>query len=127
MKSFDIRKFTRVPFNRKANLDFAENRYTDKPITDLSLEGINVKGNFNQEIGDTCTIQLIQDSPSSKIILSATGRIVRIQEDGISLQFVSMKLDSFIYLQTTIIYLADDPLKIGTEFISDFAFTIEDE
>ena len=48
-------------------------------------------------------------------------------EQGVALEFVSMKLDDFCHLQTVLLYQADDPAILGTEFINNVNLELEND
>lgn len=48
----------------------------------------------------------------------ATGSVVRISGDGMALKFTSMGIDSFLFLQTTLLHEASDALVLGNERVT---------
>ncbi|MCW5212432.1 hypothetical protein VU04_05940, partial [Desulfobulbus sp. TB] len=50
----------------------------------------------------------------------------RVNETGMALKFISMKIDSFLLLQTVFSSFADDPELLREESLKDISFTQED-
>ena len=127
MTNTTTRKYTRVDFQRDVHLDFEGKKYTHNTVNDLSLGGMYVKGTFDQQKGDTCTVELSKPDDNFGIELRARCTVVRVTDQGIALEFISMGHDSFLFLQTTLLYEADDPMQLGTEFVKEIAFELESD
>ena len=125
MKTKKTRKYTRVDFQRDVHLDFDGKKYIHNTVNDLSLGGMYVKGNFEQQKGDICTVELSNPENSFGVELRAHCTVVRVNENGIALEFTSMGHESFLFLQTTLLYEAADPMLLGTEFVKDISFELE--
>ena len=127
MENPNGRLFTRVVFKRTVQLEFGDRVYEECTINDLSLGGMFVVGSFDQKIDDTCTIRLLQEGSGSVVDLEVTGKIIRVDDKGVALKFLSMTFDSYMFLQTTLLYEAEDPAVLGNEFLREFFFDIEDD
>lgn len=130
MDYVSTRQFTRVNFQRNVQLDFGGKKYSQQTVHDLSLSGIYVNGEFDQKTDDTCVIELSKAEYGAGVELRACCSVVRVNDSGIALEFTSMGHDSFLFLQTTLLYEADDPLLLGAEFVKNVRFTVtsdEDE
>ena len=53
--------------------------------------------------------------------------VVRVNDDGIALEFISMGHESFLFLQTTLLYEAEDPMRLGAEFVQSITFELESD
>ncbi len=120
------RRFTRVNFRQEAQLSFERNVYERQVINNLSLGGLYVEGQFQQHIGDLCTIELRQPGLET-VDFRAKGTVVRIDAQGMAVEFVTMEYESFLFLQTTLLYRADDPVALGTELKQDLSFMLEED
>lgn len=120
------RQFTRIHFTRKVRLNFYGTDYDPSRLKDLSLTGMFVLGHFNQKVGDECSVNLTQLGKTSLMFMSAKAKVAWVNDKGIAIQFVSMTYDSYMFLQTTLLYEADDPLFIGLELPDDCPFEIID-
>ncbi len=100
-----------------ARLDFGVIEYK-RFVDNVSLSGFHVEGDFKQKTRDLCIIRL---TPSGLLhteeALRAIGTVSRVSETGMAMEFLSMKLDSFFFLETTLLYKAIDPEALGREFI----------
>ena len=120
MKNKDKRSYARVLFNRKARLILHGRIYEERPIKNLSLIGMFVAGSFDAELHDICTVELHETGRHTCLTLSFIAKIVRIEKDGLGLEFENMQPDSYMFLQTMILYATQDPLSIAEEFLEDF-------
>ena len=83
-----------------------------------------VFGFFEQKVGDTCIVNLCQTGASTKLAMHATATVVWTNDYGLAIQFKSMAFDSYMFLQTTLLYEAKDPMFIGLELPADCPFEI---
>lgn len=121
----DRRRLTRVDILLDVCLDFGVRRYRHF-ANNLSLSGLYVKGFYEQKAGDACIIELKQVYYGQDAIVRAVASAVRVDEAGMALRFISMKLDSFLVLQTAFASFAEDPELLGGESLEDISFTQED-
>jgi hypothetical protein len=121
----DRRRFTRVDILLDVYLDFGVRRYRHF-ANNLSLSGLYVKGFYEQKAGDVCIIDLKQAKYGQDAVIRAVCSAVRVNETGMALKFISMKLDSFLLLQTVFSSFAEDPGLLGGESLEDISFTQED-
>ena len=122
----DARQFTRLNFKRSVRLEFKTKKFADREVHDLSLGGMFVVGKFDQRVSDPCLITLTQEGPGSSIDLRARGKVIRVLADGIGIKFTAMRSDSFLYLQTLLLYEAEDPTIFGEDFTHDLSFKLID-
>ena len=123
MKEKNKRRFSRVKSLWAARLDFGVVEYK-RFVNNVSLGGLYVEGDFRQVIGDVCIISLKKAGLFSEESVLAMGSITRISEHGVAVEFLSMKLDSFFFLQTTLFCKAVNPALLGKEFISNNIFAL---
>ncbi|CAK8723682.1 PilZ domain-containing protein [Candidatus Electrothrix laxa] len=127
MKLKSTRKYTRVNFQRDVHLYFEGKKYIHHAVSDLSLGGMYVNGKFDQQKGDICTVELSNPENNFGVELCARCAVVRVNDDGVALKFTSMGHESFLFLQTTLLYEAEDPMQLGTEFVKDISFELESD
>ena len=125
MNSKSARQYTRVDFQRDVHLDFDGKKYIHNTVKNLSLGGLYVEGKFEQQKGDICTVELSNPDNDFGVELRAHCAVVRVNDDGMALEFTSMGHESFLFLQTTLLYEAEDPMQLGTEFIKAVSFELE--
>lgn len=121
----DRRQFTRVDILLDVCLDFGVRKYRHF-ANNLSLSGVYVKGFYEQKAGDVCIIEVKQADCAQSAVIRAVASAVRVDETGMALKFISMKLDSFLLLQTVFSSFAEDPELLGGESLEDISFTQED-
>ncbi|MCI5146486.1 MAG: PilZ domain-containing protein [Candidatus Electrothrix sp. AR3] len=121
------RRFTRVNFKQPIQLDFENKQYKEQFVSNISLAGVYVNGHFEQQVGDTCTLELRQGGPNAQLDLRAKGSVVRVNGEGIAIEFISMNHSSLLFLQTVLLYEAEDPMLFGSEFIQNISFELEEE
>ena len=116
----DHRSYCRVDFNRTASLIIGEKKYRNKQIRDLSLIGLFLLGEFEAAPGDPCTVEILEKGPTSSLTLTISATVARVEEDGIGIKFEKMPHDTYMFLQTMILYATPDPLAVAEEFSEDF-------
>lgn len=126
MKRLQERKYTRIHFARTVYLDFFTDRHDNCRIKNLSLTGMCVIGSFRKSIGEYCLISLEQRGLTSNLSLLALGKVVRKNDSEMALEFTSMTFESYMYLQVTLLYEAEEPLVIGLELPENCPFEIID-
>jgi len=119
-KSHNQRSYARVIFNRSARLIFTDRVYEQNKIRDLSLIGIYLEGRFEAQLGDKCTVEIQETGPTTSLTLTIAATVVRIEPRGVGLKFEDMKQDTYMFLQTMILYATKDPLSVAEEFREDF-------
>ncbi|MCI5208704.1 MAG: PilZ domain-containing protein [Candidatus Electrothrix sp. ATG2] len=124
MDEKDRRRFSRVNIQWAVRLDFGVFEYKHF-VDNVSLGGLYIEGNFQQLSGDICVISLKQSGIFTEEAVRAIGSITRISNHGIAVEFLSMKLDSFFFLQTTLFCKAINPALLGREFISNNTFEVD--
>ena len=121
------RKFVRVHFDRYVDIEFISDRYDHCQIRNLSLNGMFVKGDFKHHKGKSCLINLVQTGKSTELSLQALAKVTRRDDRGIAVKFSSMTFDSYMYLQTSLLYEADNPLLLEKMLGEKCPFDVTDE
>ena len=117
MDESNRRQFIRVDVHRDAHLYFGARNYRHS-INNLSLGGMFVTGSSKQKPGDLCRIRFSSSGIQENEDFDAAASVVRVSEDGMALHFTSMGLDSFLRLQTMLLYETGDSLVLGEEPVS---------
>ena len=122
------RKSSRVQLNRQAKLDFKKEVYEDCLIQDLSLTGMLVHGDFQQNEGDRCVVTLVQEGKYSYLSLEASAQVVRKNNKSVAIEFTSMTLENLMLLQM-ILHCVDesDSLDRGIKSIDKLPFRVHDD
>lgn len=115
------RKSIRVIFTRNVKVivdDVSRGLY---PIRNLSIAGLYIEGNLDIEPGSPCRLELHETGRNSSLILTFHATVVRIEEAGIAVEFNEMEEDSFMFLQTMVLYSSDDPIGVAENFLEHFS------
>jgi hypothetical protein len=121
------RQFTRLHTCLEAEIDFGYQRYFRHPVENISLGGLYFRGNFQHYSGDICTISLNPSKFETSFEVNATCSVIRGCEQGLALEFTSMKLSDFCHLQAVLLYESDDPFVLGTEFVNNMNLELEND
>lgn len=119
MKNDERRQNTRVHFHTTASLQFSERLFKNCETRDLSVKGLFVQNVTGQEAGDKCEIDLHLSGATSELKLAMRGEIVRVQEDGVAVNFYEVDLDSFYHLKNIVYYNSVDPDDRGENSYED--------
>jgi len=114
------RRFTRVEFSRVAKLFCSFRSYPKELICNISLGGLYLSGRYDVECAELCALELYETGRNSCIILNFQVKVVRLESQGVALEFVDMTEDSYDLLQTMILYATDDPFELSLEFQEEF-------
>ncbi|MCI5209557.1 MAG: hypothetical protein D3910_12385 [Candidatus Electrothrix sp. ATG2] len=124
MKNINNRRFSRVGILWAVHLEFHVNEYKSF-VNNVSLSGLFIEGDFDQVIGDLCIMNLKQSALYKRNVIRAVGIVSRVTVKGIGLEFLSMKLDSFSFLQSTLLRKAVQPAEVSREFLMNDCFKLD--
>jgi len=114
------RRYTRVKIDCSAWLTINSTRQKSGRVYDLSMGGVSISGQSPLEQGNICDFELHEDKDGSCIVYPYSARVIWKKVDRFALEFVDVDSDSYSYLQTVVLYHADDPLEVAKEFQEDF-------
>lgn len=99
------RQDVRVNFRATVKLVFPDGRSFDECETmDVSVSGLFVRGVRDVAFGETCRVDFHLSGSSSNLIFKMVGEIVRVQSDGVALQFLEVDEDSFYHLKNIVYF-----------------------
>ena len=124
MKFQNRRKFHRINFNGKANIEIGDESYDCCQIKNLSLTGLYIAGKFEYEQAGNCLVRFIRDGDPEKVFMQVSGKIVWGNDEGAGLQFTSMKSDHYQSLVTVLINNAELPAIILSQIPQQCPFEI---
>ncbi|MBV5316213.1 MAG: PilZ domain-containing protein [Desulfobulbaceae bacterium] len=114
------RRDTRVIFTRSVKL-FVKGKLQGRyPARNLSLGGLFIEGTVNIPDGEDCHLELHETGRHSSLILTFSGKVIRQDKDGVGVKFTSMGEDSFMFLQTMVLYSSDEPVGVAEQFLETF-------
>ena len=114
------RRYSRVKIDCSAWLIINNTRQKCGRVCDLSMGGVCIFSESSLESGDMCVFELHESKQDSSKIYHYSAQVVWKKDDRFALEFVDIDSDSFFYLQTIVLYHADDPLEVAEEFQEDF-------
>lgn len=105
MKSQERRKESRVPYRTTVDLIFSDKEHKILNTRDLSVMGAFLEGVDGLDKGEKCKITITFIGEASKLTLNLKGEVVRVEEDGVALEFLDVNRDCFYHLKN-IAYIA---------------------
>ncbi len=114
------RRRTRVVFTTEVELASGDLTVKSTRSRDVSMTGIFIYTDQHLEPGAACQITIRLLGASSDLRLTAEGRVVRVTDDGLAVEFTSLDLDSYVHLRNLIVYNAEDPDGILEEVSHPF-------
>ncbi len=114
------RRYSRVAVHRGGWISGQNEKQRFDQVRNLSMGGACLQGRNELLPGDFCELELHEDGRHSTRIIKLCGRVIRASSDDVAMQFVHMDLESYMFLQTLVLYNADDPLGIVSEFQDEF-------
>lgn len=117
------RKRTRVEFRTTADVKATGANALGMQTRDLSHKGVFVLGELPLKVGQSCgvTIQLGRAAGDSPV-LHMEGKVARITDEGVAIDFVSMDPDTYMHLRNLVLLNAENPQQAAREFV-DPAFS----
>jgi len=118
--TLDKRMDERVIFTRTVKVFSQEKLHGQFPARNLSQRGLFIEGVTDISVGQDCRLELYETGHRSSLILKFSCTVRRKAEDGIGVSFTGMEDDSFMFLQTMVLYSSDDPVGVAEHFLEDF-------
>ena len=114
------RRYSRVPVNKSGWLIVEDNKQHVENINDLSIGGARLQGTGSWRPGMQCELELVENISQSPQIIKLSAEIIRVHNGELALKFIDMDKESYMFLQTILLYNVEDPLQIVTEFQDEF-------
>ncbi len=97
-KSRERREFPRVPFQMAATIRGDHVTVVSGDIRDVSLKGMFAAGAGRLPAGCRCQVELVMGAPGQEMRLSLRGRVTRVDNAGMGIEFLEMGLDALAQL-----------------------------
>ena len=110
------RDFSRVGFRAGVVITWQGKPYKTE-VLNLSLHGILVKEIEGIAIGEKVDLTIYLSGTTPEIPLTVKGEVVRLEQEGVGIQFCRMDTDSFIHLRNIVALNLGDQEKVMDEFI----------
>lgn len=104
MSAQEKRCHFRIHFKRQVQLDFSSEVYDNCQIKNISLGGMFITGKLPHKVNDQCYVTISQQSKTSSLTFKAQTKIVRKDDEGIALQFVSMSFEDMVSLELILLF-----------------------
>ena len=114
------RKHPRVIFTRSVKVYVQNQLQGQFAARNLSLSGLYIEGASDLSVGTECRLELHETGRKSSLIVTFCATIRRKEAGGVGVQFTNMEDDSFMFLQTMVLYSSDDPIGVAEHFLEGF-------
>ncbi len=126
MTAINARKNARIFCAKMVGISFGDRPRNFYSIRNISLSGLFIEGWFWQKPGKRCDIILTEHWLDQDYVMTLSGKVTRLEQEGIAIQFTGMDWDTLTMLQTSLLYESQNPIKMAEEFAQECAFTISD-
>ncbi|MBU2548809.1 MAG: PilZ domain-containing protein [Proteobacteria bacterium] len=113
---------TRVHFTTRVTLIFGDRELSGLESRDISLKGLYVGTRTRLPLETPVDIILELSGSTSSLNLQMKGKVARVDDDGLGIDFVEIDLDSFYHLRNLVSFNAGDPSEIEAEIARKPAF-----
>ena len=113
--SDEKRRFTRIPFKVKAEINLAGKLQTVEEINNLSVGGCMLPIVAQLEPGTSCKVRILLGGTADEVAVNIDGEVVRCLPDAVAVKFTRIDPDSLFHLQNIIRYNSPDADAIDNE------------
>ena len=119
------RRGQRIPVHSTVGeLFLPDHREGLKIVRDMSLYGLYLFGETEAQLYDRCYLKL--EGPKRKSMIELALRIVRVDPQGVGMEFLDIPFETCELLRTLILYKARDPVEAATLFTDECTSPAED-
>ncbi|QPJ66215.1 MAG: PilZ domain-containing protein [Candidatus Nitrohelix vancouverensis] len=108
------REFTRVPIHVEVQLECEAGSIKSTQTKDLSMKGVLVESDQQWPLHQECDVSLVLHG-AEPIYVKFRGRVERILDSGMAIEFFEMGLESYEHLQQLLRYNAQNSDQIDKE------------
>jgi len=109
------RVFSRILFQAEAVVEYGGETIKGQ-VENLSLNGMFLKTHEKISQDEAVEIKIFLSGASSDLSINLRGAVVRLDSDGVAIQFKEMDLDSFVHLKNILTYNRGDESEVMEEF-----------
>jgi len=110
MEDHEKRKKQRVDFKTKITLKTNQSELNiEGSSKDLSLRGIFIHTDIDIAVNTKCDILIYLTGMTEEFTLRMQGIIIRKEDTGVAVEFISMDLDSYTHLKNILRYNTANP------------------
>ncbi len=118
-KARERRKDVRVTFQARVKLVFGDKVFDDCETRNISVSGVFVSGVKGVAKGDRCAVEFRLIGRTSTLVMDMSGEVVRVDGDGVALQFFDVDRDSFCHLKNIVYFNYRNPSELGDDYQAD--------
>jgi len=111
----DKRKFTRFPFNAKAELIVEDTRYEIKAINNLSIGGCLLFVTPDLKSETLCQLRIQLGTTGNDPAVEVEGSVIRCADSEVAIKFVRIDPENLFHLHNIARYNSSDPEKTEDE------------
>ena len=109
------RRRTRVGFQTSVTLKAGGKKLEGRESRDISLKGLYVDSKDKFPLDTLVDISLSLSGTTSSLSLSMEGRVVRVDDEGMGVDFTQIDMDSFFHLRNLVAYNSGDFAEVDSE------------
>ena len=109
------REFPRVPKKLQVKMTAGDSAIVSGNTRDVSLTGLFVRSDRSFPVGTLCQLVLQIESPESLVFMPAAGRVVRVEPDGMAVEFTELDEACYHYLRDLSLGHAGGPSAVEQE------------
>jgi PilZ domain-containing protein len=113
------RQFERVDCRTEALISYGD-RSIKGEVENLSLKGLFVKTDQKIDLHETVCVTVFFNGTSGELSFSLQGKVVRVADNGIGVNFKKIDVDSLVHTMT-------GPASVTQEELSEFCASLDDE
>lgn len=119
MAQEEKRKFTRVPFDIHVRIVSADTVVKSRQVRNVSLGGMFVYTTDPLAVGAGCVVDIDVVGPQAGLHVEAEADIIRVDGDGMALQFTDMDVESLTNLRRIVRVYSADPKIVDEEYFKE--------
>ena len=100
----NLREFTRIPIHVMVEVKAGEVILRTEKTIDLSMKGVGFLSDKNLPVGTDCTVLILLGNENNGIKINVKGRVSRVTESQMAIEFTKIDLDSYENLQNLVMY-----------------------
>ena len=116
----DKREFTRVEVHVEVEAAAGPQRIVSGRVRNVSLNGVFMVCAEKLPAGEPCSVALILAGRDEPLRIEADGRVARIDDDGVAIEFTQVAPDDLGHLRNLVLYNAGQPDEVEEEFARHF-------
>jgi hypothetical protein len=116
MEQVERRNFLRVQFKSETILKSRDVRIEGK-IRNLSLAGAFITTREKIEQDTEVEVEIILDDPPPAVSVTLSAKVVRLEPEGVAIQFRGMPMDAYERLRDVISDIHGDKKRVVAEFL----------